>query len=337
MPSLSKISSPLLLMLLPWLYFMSVQINTATMPKFIHWILSKEQRDISLPQSLSLSAKVYGNMCGIDSLFTFFSVNLIGCLSDYTRLRRSKRKGWLSNIGKSRKPYMFLASFGLGISHLILLHASSENLKISTETAFYIAAAVDGLTSCMLSQAQAHIADCSPLGADLSSSLSRFQGIAIGSAFLLGIPLGAQIAHRYSLRAPLLLSSFLCALNCLLISTVLPVQPALTITEREASNSLGTEILDHNDNDNYNDEGGEGQEKAAASIVRAFWLSANPAGAAVMLSRSRALLSSSLTYLFVCVAQVRVTVLFMLPFMQCSMFFSTFSLRSCRRECRAVG
>jgi len=76
---------------------------------------------------------------------------------------------------------------------LILLHAASSTSSsgqklggIGPQGIFYLSAAVDGLTSCMLSQAQAHIADCSPPGADLSSSLSRFQGIAIGSAFLIG-------------------------------------------------------------------------------------------------------------------------------------------------------
>ena len=177
----------------------------------------------------------------------------------------------------------------------------------------YLSAAVDGLTSCMLSQAQAHIADCSQPGEDLSATLSRFQGIAIGSAFMLGIPLGAELARRHSLRAPLLLSSALCAVNCALIATVLPSShPDLPCHEGHEGGT-GT-------NDSGNSSGSNSGTISAASgssngsvqdssvSLGSFWLSANPVGAAVMLSRSGRLLVGSLTYLLVCAAQaVRTT------------------------------
>eukprot|EP01036_Dinobryon_divergens_P027339 gene27339-36101_t len=255
----SKKGSSLGMVLLPWLYFMAVQVNTATMPKYIHWILSSRhhpedgnaQRNA---QTSSLSATVYGNMCAIDSLFTFFSVNFLGC-----RIRPHQEA-----------------------IHLLLLRASSSGSGagwqgIEPVRVLYLSAALDGLTSCMLSQAQAHIADCSLPGADLSASLSRFQGIAIGSAFMIGIPLGAEIARKYSLRAPLLLSSALCAVNCALIATMLPSTPTGGSTVAEGSNG--------------------------AVVLKNFWLSANPVGAAVMLSRSGRLLVGSLTYLLVCSAQ----------------------------------
>lgn len=172
----------------PWLYFIAVQINTATMPKYIRWVLASKSHanaDSKDAQSLSNAAKIYGNMCGIDSLFTFFSVNLLGCLSDMTRYRKPSARWW-SGLGRTRRPYMLFSAFGLAVSQILLLHASAGNTWIKPEHLFYIAASMDGLTSCMLSQAQAHIADCNPSGIDLSETLSRFQGIAIGSAFFVG-------------------------------------------------------------------------------------------------------------------------------------------------------
>ena len=108
---------------------MAVQVNTATMPKYIHWILSSQVAsdvDDRIVQLSSLSATVYGNMCAIDSLFTFFSVNFLGCVSDYTRqkpesaskISENKFKRLFRGFGRTRRPFMFLSSFGLGISHV---------------------------------------------------------------------------------------------------------------------------------------------------------------------------------------------------------------------------
>ena len=240
---------------------------------------------------------------------------------------------------------------------LILLHAASSTSSsgqklrgIGPQGIFYLSAAVDGLTSCMLSQAQAHIADCSPPGADLSSSLSRFQGIAIGSAFLIGnnnkirsllpavvivgtacigIPLGAEIARKYSIRAPLMLSSTLCALNCVLIATLLPStrtgRPSTTEDDNEfvSGGSIGSggsssdsssssgrsnagirNISISNSNTQRDESFDEECTNSNRSVIlKNFWLSANPVGAAVMLSRSGRLLVGSLAYLLVCSAQ----------------------------------
>ena len=121
----SKLSS-ICMVFLPWLYFMAVQVNTATMPKYIHWILSSQVASDRIVQLSSLSATVYGNMCAIDSLFTFFSVNFLGCVSDYTRqkpesaskISENKFKRLFRGFGRTRRPFMFLSSFGLGISHV---------------------------------------------------------------------------------------------------------------------------------------------------------------------------------------------------------------------------
>ena len=152
----------LLSVFLPWLYFMANSINTATLPKYINWVINKGDSNVS-----ERSATVYGNIAGVDSLFTFLSVNMVGCLSDIY----------------GRKPFMFYSSAGLATTYLLYTMAQTPSL-------FYVAACIDGMSSCMLSQAQAYITDIQQGGADLSVALSKFQGIAIGLAFVCGIPLG---------------------------------------------------------------------------------------------------------------------------------------------------
>jgi hypothetical protein len=112
---------------LPWLYFMANQLNTATLPKYVNWVISKGLSD----QVSEKSATVYGNVAGLDAFCTFLSVNMVGVLSD--------RFG--------RKPFMFLSSAGLGMTYVLYTLAQGPRL-------FYVAAMIDGLTSCMLSQAQ---------------------------------------------------------------------------------------------------------------------------------------------------------------------------------------
>lgn len=81
----------ILSILLPWLYFMSTSLNIPSLPKFVNSVINKGNADVS-----DASAMVYGNLAGIDALFTFLSVNLVGCLSD--------RFG--------RRPFMFISSLG---------------------------------------------------------------------------------------------------------------------------------------------------------------------------------------------------------------------------------
>lgn len=172
--------------LLPWLYFICSSLNLTTLPNYVNWSLN---RDAAVN---ARSAQVYGNMQGCDALFTFLSVNFIGCLSDIY----------------GRKKFMMLASIGLGASYLFMLGAS-------TPSAFYFAAILDGLTSCMLSQAQAYVADNQSADSNLSVALSRFQGLAIGMAFIVGIPMGSLLT-AHDIRGPLLVSIGVCVLNVLL-------------------------------------------------------------------------------------------------------------------------
>lgn len=234
-------------LLLPWLYFMAISINIPNMPKFVNWRLSETgSTDVT-----SKSAKVYGSISGMDAFFTFLSVNLIGCMSDVF----------------GRRPFMMMSAIGLGLAYTIAANARSP-------TWFYIAAALDGLTSCMFSQAQSYIADLNSRDADenISVVLGRFQGIAVGMAFLFGIPLGGILGTKLSLQAPLRFSIGLCAFNALLIGLFLP------------------------------------ESKEAGERKQINWNEANPLGALKMLRRNKRLITGAVAYLFVNIAQAGVQI-----------------------------
>ncbi|RYG69886.1 MFS transporter [archaeon] len=182
---------------LPWLYFLCISMQLTTLPKYVNFLINQGDSSVS-----PLSARVYGNMQGIDALFTFLSVGYIGRLSD--------RYG--------RKPFFLLSSAGLALSYAILLyalHTSSQSPLL-----FYLSACIDGLTSCMLSQAQAFVTDQSE--GDIGVSLSRFQGLAVGMAYTIGIPLSTMLVPWGGMQSPLYASIGVCALNCLLIAWLLP-------------------------------------------------------------------------------------------------------------------
>ncbi len=111
---------------LPWLYFLCTSMQLTTLPTYVNWALNEGSMAVS-PRS----AQVYGNMQGLDALFTFLSVSFVGCLSDIY----------------GRAPFMMMSCLGLAASYTTLIVARTPNL-------FYLASAIDGLTSCMLSQGQ---------------------------------------------------------------------------------------------------------------------------------------------------------------------------------------
>lgn len=226
--------------LLPWLYFISVSMMIPTLPEYINSIINSGSTKVS-----SSSAQVYGNLQGFDSFFTFLSVNLVGCLSDVY----------------GRKIFMFLSSFGLGTAYF--LHSLARS-----PTMFYIGGSIDGLTSCMLSQSQAYITDLLNNQENAGIFLSKFQGLAIGLAFLFGIPLGALITKQFSAKHTLRLSVCLSAINCLLIASFLP-QPKMS------------------------------SEKG----LKVDWKQANPLGAALLLNKSYNLRLAATAYLFINLAQ----------------------------------
>lgn len=186
---------------------------------------------------------------------------------------------------------------GLGTAYLITYFATKPQH-------FYMAACLDGLTSCMLSQAQAYITDHHHDGSSLSIELSKFQGLAIGMAFMIGVPLGAILSSTYNLRTPLRVAVALCALNSVLIPTLLPrapdvstcsdtVYPIVPSVNGTCITTSGIPSIT-----TFSDDG-----KVPVHNKKAInWAAANPFGAAVMLARTRKLLFGSLAYFLLNVA-----------------------------------
>lgn len=199
-----------LTIILPWLYFLSISMNMPSFPKYVNWCVNKGDSTVS-----PLSQKVYGDYSGLDSFFTFLAVNFIGCLSD--------------SFG--RKPFLMLSAGGLGLSYLVSLFA------VRSHYLFYVAGCIDGLTSSMFAQAQAYATDRSRSRdlinskdkyksqsetVALSDVIGRFQGLAIGFAFILGIPLNMALTARGSYRNPILISVVFCAVSCIGTWLLLP-------------------------------------------------------------------------------------------------------------------
>ena len=182
---------------IPWLYFMAVNMNLPNLPKLVNFIVNKGTSTLVSGES----QRIYGNLSGLDQIFTFLSVNAVGMLSD--------RFG--------RRPFMMYSALGLGTAFFLSSCASPERKWI-----FYLAGCLDGLTSCMFSQSQAYISDLalSSTGgpSSLSVSLSQFQGIS----FMLGIPLGGFLGSAYSLKAPLYCAMLFCGICFLSILFFLP-------------------------------------------------------------------------------------------------------------------
>jgi hypothetical protein len=118
----------------------------------------------------------------------------------------------------------------------------------------------------------------------LSIELSRFQGLAIGMAYVVGVPIGSLISAKYSIRRPLQLSIVVCALNCLLIALLLPRSTGLA-SPADASPHT--------------------KSPPPASVN---WRLANPIGAALMMTRTRKLLLGSMVYFLLNTAHAGVQV-----------------------------
>lgn len=196
----------ILTIVLPWLYFLSISVNMPSFPKYVNWCVNKGDSTVS-----PLSQKIYGDYSGLDSFFTFLAVNFIGCLSD----------------SYGRKPFLMLSAGGLGLSYLVSLFA------VRSHYLFYMSGCIDGLTSSMFAQAQAYATDWSRRqetiiskeknrsnigkieSVNLSDVIGRFQGLAIGCAFIIGIPLNVILTTRGSYRNPIILAVMLCAISCI--------------------------------------------------------------------------------------------------------------------------
>ena len=274
--------SEFLSLLLPWLYFMTTSVNIPNLPRFINWSINGGNADVT-----PASASVYGTLSGIDAFFTFLVVNLVGCMSD--------------SFG--RRPFMLLSACGLGLAYTITLNARRPRM-------FYLAAMIDGLTSCMFSQAQSYVTDLNNQKdtegrQSISVVLGRFQGIAVGMAFIFGIPLGAILGSKYSLKSPLYLSIALCVVNAILITFFLPEQNTLDSTSMDGIDSYSSSNNNRNDNSNKNSKNnGEFKSSFRSKLKRVRWENASPVGAARMLMRNKRLVVGSVAYLFLNIAQV---------------------------------
>lgn len=83
----------------------------------------------------------------------------------------------------------------------------------------------------MFSQSQAYISDISKLNNEsLSISLSQFQGLAIGLAFMFGIPLGGFLGSTFNLKLPLYTATAFCMLSFISIHFFLPESNSNTIS-----------------------------------------------------------------------------------------------------------
>ena len=227
--SLSKV----LIVLLPLLYFISVSLNHVALPKVVNLAINN---NIHVSQN---SASTYGILSGIDAMFTFLSVNLIGILSDKY----------------GRKRFMIYSCMGLALSFTVIINASSSIY-------FYIAAMIDGLSSVMFSQAQAYVADIDRITNNHSNSnsnsnsnsvkikrvgesLSRFQGISVGLGYVIGILSGSLLMTKLGVLSPLYLGISLLILSSILITVFLPetVQRQGKAIKYTEANPLGALVL----------------------------------------------------------------------------------------------
>lgn len=284
--------SEVLILLLPWLYFMAISINIPNLPKFVNWSINSGNTNVS-PKS----AAVYGTISGVDSFFTFLVVNVVGCMSD--------------SFG--RRPFMFLSSLGLGFAYFLTLSAKTPGM-------FYFAAMIDGLTSCMFSQAQCYVTDMNNRreSADkesVSVALGRFQGIAVGMAFLVGIPLGAVLGSKYSLTTPLYLAVILCSINAILIAFFLPEKKNFDVEVESTKKNTATTTTTTttaaptptNKNKHENKDRNIVQHYVhdlKRKMKRVKWENASPIGAVRLLTRKKRLVAGSMAYFFLNVAQV---------------------------------
>lgn len=262
-----------------WLYFLCTSMNVSTLPGYINSVLNAHGEE----KVSQLGVKVYGNLQGFDAFFTFLSVNLVGCLSDVF----------------GRKPFMFLSSLGLGTAYFMhsIAHRPSQ---------FYLASCVDGLTSCMMSQSQSFITDLTAEETNLGIALSRFQGIAIGMAFLIGIPMGQVLSKKFGRVTPLRASVAICALNCALMLWLLPAKVQRRAAPPATANTAAAAKANKHA-DAAAVQSNEVQPQDRASLLERLrtvtWHQANPLGAAWILTKSRPLLLASLAYFCINLAQ----------------------------------
>ena len=105
-----------------WLYFLSLGLCIPVLPK----VIASTVNDDGAAVITSKSARVAGDVEGVDKLLTFLFVGALGACSD----------------GVGRKPLIALSALGYATTVLVQARAT----KVAH---FFAADAIDGLTSCM--------------------------------------------------------------------------------------------------------------------------------------------------------------------------------------------
>ena len=149
----------------------------------------------------SKSARVAGDVEGVDKLLTFLFVGALGACSD----------------GVGRKPLIALSALGYATTVLVQARAT----KVAH---FFAADAIDGLTSCMNAVCAAFVADATSndSGAARAAALGVFQGLSVGGAFIVGFPMAAILSKGGKYRKPMYLAASLQLLNAFLALFVTP-------------------------------------------------------------------------------------------------------------------
>ena len=144
----------------------------------------------------------------------------------------------------------------------------------------------------------------------LSEAIGRFQGLAIGTAYIIGIPLSHILTKIGTKRSPLYMAMSLCGLGCLLTLTCLP--ESLTTTSTSTATTITTKSTTTKNPHIHNRISNKIASTTAilSKLQSIDWSQANPFGAIKMLlTRNHKLALGSLVYLFINLAQTGMNVM----------------------------
>ena len=190
-----------------WLYFLSLGLCIPVLPRVIAATVNED----GSPRVTTRSARVGGDVEGLDKLLTFFFVGTLGALSDVV----------------GRTPLIALSA--LGYLATILVQARATRVAH-----FFVADAIDGMTSCMNAVCGAYVADATAAagGGAQAAALGLFQGLSTGGAFCVGFPVSGLLSKGGKSRRPMYVAAALQALNAFLALFVTP--ESTTPKERKA-------------------------------------------------------------------------------------------------------
>ena len=222
------------------LYFLSVAMAIPATPSLVNTLLSGDNKVTGAGQMK------LGSLLATDAFFTLLTTNVWATMSDKY----------------GRQPFIAMSAAGIGVGAAIVAYSSSlaRVLGVSPFTCMYVAAAIDGCTSCMFGLGQAYVCDVSDTPV-LPANIGLFMGVSAGLGFTFGVPFSAVLMKRQGVRRPFEISAGLALLNTLLALAIVP------------------ESL-----------------PPAAARVRISWRECNPLAALATLARNRLLAGASLSY-----------------------------------------